>query len=142
MIEPIYLSIAGYKSIFSEQTVKISPLTILAGANSSGKSSFMQPLLLMKQTLEAPFDPGIFWLDGELIKLTNVNQIFSCYGNGKSINLLSVTIYQNNIYESYSYKKDKMGLSFDSVKIKQNNNDFFFTKKIIQYRHLLTVQSF
>ena len=41
-----------------EQTIEIRPLTLLAGANSSGKSSMMQPLLLLKQTLEAPYDPG------------------------------------------------------------------------------------
>jgi predicted ATPase len=51
--EPLYLSVAGYKSLYQKQTVKVVPLTILAGANSSGKSSFMQPFLLMKQTLEA-----------------------------------------------------------------------------------------
>ena len=40
------LSVAGFKSIFDEQTIEIRPLTLLAGANSSGKSSMMQPLLL------------------------------------------------------------------------------------------------
>ena len=48
------ISVCGYKSIKDECTIDIYPLTILAGANSSGKSSIIQPLLLMKQTLEAP----------------------------------------------------------------------------------------
>jgi len=52
------ISAAGYKSLAKEQTIEIRPLTILAGANSSGKSSIMQPLLLLKQTLEALYDPG------------------------------------------------------------------------------------
>ncbi len=47
------ISVAGFKSISTERTLQIRPLTILAGANSSGKSSMMQPLLLLKQTLEA-----------------------------------------------------------------------------------------
>ena len=47
------LSVAGFKSIFNEQAIEIRPLTLLAGANSSGKSSMMQPLLLLKQTMEA-----------------------------------------------------------------------------------------
>jgi len=132
MIEPIYLSISGYKSIFSEQTVKISPLTILAGANSSGKSSFMQPLLLMKQTTEAPFDPGIFLLDGELIKLTSINQIFSRYGDKKAASLLSVTLVENNTSESYGYKKSKSGLAFDNIKIKLKGTDeLVFTEDMI-----------
>ena len=52
------VTVAGYKSIYKEQSIEIKPLTILAGANSSGKSSIMQPLLLLKQTLEAGYDPG------------------------------------------------------------------------------------
>src|SRR5215218_6243205 len=31
--------------------VKLAPLTVLIGANSSGKSSFLSPLLLLKQSL-------------------------------------------------------------------------------------------
>ena len=48
--------VKGFKSIAEECEIDICPLTILAGANSSGKSSIMQPLLLLKQTLEAPYD--------------------------------------------------------------------------------------
>ncbi|MEO7022316.1 MAG: AAA family ATPase, partial [Ktedonobacteraceae bacterium] len=47
------ITISNFKSIIGEQSIDIKPLTILAGANSSGKSSMMQPLLLLKQTLEA-----------------------------------------------------------------------------------------
>jgi len=45
------ITIEGYKSIAEPRSIQIGGLTILAGANSSGKSSFMQPLLLMKQSL-------------------------------------------------------------------------------------------
>ena len=48
------ITVGGFKSINQEQDIEIRPLTILAGANSSGKSSMIQPLLLLKQTLEAP----------------------------------------------------------------------------------------
>lgn len=71
------ISVAGFKSISCEQTLYIAPLTILAGANSSGKSSMMQPLLLMKQTLEAPYDPGVFLLDGPNVRFTKSDQILS-----------------------------------------------------------------
>jgi recombinational DNA repair ATPase RecF len=52
------ITIEGFKSISQKQSIEIRPLTILAGANSSGKSSIMQPLLLLKQTLNASYDPG------------------------------------------------------------------------------------
>ena len=54
------ISVQGFKSLAKESRIEICPLTILAGANSSGKSSIMQPLLLMKQTLEASHDPDHF----------------------------------------------------------------------------------
>ena len=50
------ITVKGFKSIADECSIEIRPLTILAGANSSGKSSIMQPILMMKQTLEAPYD--------------------------------------------------------------------------------------
>ena len=71
------ITVGGYKSIAQEQSIEIRPLTILAGANSSGKSSIMQPLLLMKQTLEAPYDPGALRLDGPDVKVTSTSQLFS-----------------------------------------------------------------
>jgi len=71
------LSVEGFKSIDSEQSIEIRPLTILAGANSSGKSSMLQPLLLLKQTLEAAFDPGPLLLNGPHVKFTKLDQLIS-----------------------------------------------------------------
>ncbi len=71
------ISVRGFKSLYDECSIEIRPLTILAGANSSGKSSIMQPLLLMKQTLEAPFDPGPLLLNGPYLKFTYSQQLFS-----------------------------------------------------------------
>lgn len=47
------LSIDNFKSIAHIVDVNLSDLTVLAGANSSGKSSLIQGLLLLKQTLGA-----------------------------------------------------------------------------------------
>lgn len=71
------LWVRGYKSLFKKSSIQIRPLTILAGANSSGKSSMMQPLLLHKQTLEASYDPGPLLLDGSHVRFTSSDQFFS-----------------------------------------------------------------
>ena len=71
------ISVQGFKSIAVESRIEIRPLTILAGANSSGKSSIMQPLLLMKQTLEASYDPGPLLLNGPNVRFTSANQFIS-----------------------------------------------------------------
>src|SRR5437762_1141261 len=52
-------------------------LSILAGANSAGKSSLIQPLLLLKQTIEAPYDPGPLKLDGPNVEFTKAEEFFS-----------------------------------------------------------------
>ena len=71
------ISVQGFKSLANESPIEIRPLTILSGANSSGKSSIIQPLLLMKQTLEASYDPGPLLLNGPNVNFTSVNQFIS-----------------------------------------------------------------
>lgn len=81
------ITIEGFKSIRTERTLKLSALNILAGANSSGKSSFMQPLLLLKQTLEATYDPGPLLINGPNVKFTELSQIFSKSNNRKQLQI-------------------------------------------------------
>ncbi len=71
------ISVRGYKCLAKECNIEIRPLTILAGANSSGKSSAIQPLLLLKQTLEATYDPGALLLHGPNVRFTNAHQLLS-----------------------------------------------------------------
>ena len=71
------IAVSGFKSLAEECVIDIQPLTILAGANSSGKSSIMQPLLLLKQTLELEFDPGPLWLGGPNVQFTSAEQFLS-----------------------------------------------------------------
>jgi len=71
------IAVRGFKSICAEQVLAIRPLTVLAGANSSGKSSLMQPLLLLKQTLESAGDPGALLLDGQNVRFTMAEQVLS-----------------------------------------------------------------
>ena len=57
--------------------VNLRDLTVLAGPNSAGKSTVVQPLLLIKQTIEKPFDPGGLAIDGPLVKFTSTDQFLS-----------------------------------------------------------------
>jgi predicted ATPase len=81
------ITISGFKSIRAEKTLALSALNILAGANSAGKSSFMQPLLLLKQTLEATYDPGPLLINGPNVKFTEFAQIFSKPGARKPLRI-------------------------------------------------------
>jgi AAA15 family ATPase/GTPase len=44
-------SVENFKSIRDEANLDLAPLTIFAGANSSVKSSFIQSILLIAQSL-------------------------------------------------------------------------------------------
>jgi predicted ATPase len=117
----VKLSIAGYKSIAEQRTVEIGGLTILAGANSSGKSSFMQPLLLIKQTLENDFDAGALLLDGFNVKLSDSSQIRSKVpSNGQDC--FAVGLVDEDGEVSVSYQIDgKQGIAIREVYYKGTN---------------------
>jgi predicted ATPase len=71
------IRVQGYKSLV-DATLHVRPLTLLAGTNSSGKSSIMQPLLLIKQTMEAPYQPaGALVLDGAHVQAETAEELVS-----------------------------------------------------------------
>lgn len=84
------ISVAGYKSLVNKQRIEIRPLTILAGANSGGKSSIMQPVLLLKQTLDSPYDPGSLLLGGSNVRLTSAEQLLSKKSGSRAVKEFSV----------------------------------------------------
>ena len=69
------LAVQGYKSLRDRIEMDFGSLTVLAGANGSGKSSLMQPLLLLKQTFEAPYDPGGLLLSGPNVSFASAREM-------------------------------------------------------------------
>ncbi|HEY4324387.1 MAG TPA: AAA family ATPase [Mucilaginibacter sp.] len=55
---------SNFKSIGTLRNFELKPLTILTGVNSCGKSSFIQALLLLKQTVEIDSGKYSLYLDG------------------------------------------------------------------------------
>ena len=86
------IAVKGFKSIAEECEIDICPLTLLAGANSSGKSSIMQPLLMLKQTLEASYDPGPLLIDGPNVQFTEAAQFLSKLVGKKGVDSFQIGI--------------------------------------------------
>ena len=61
------LRIENFKAFAEEQRIPIRPITLLFGKNSSGKSSILQALLLLKQTLEEGDRPAVLLPKGKSI---------------------------------------------------------------------------
>ena len=108
------IAVKGFKSIAEECEIDIRPLTLLAGANSSGKSSIMQPLLMLKQTLEAPYDPGPLLIDGPNVQFTLAEQFLSTLTDGKRADSFQVRIETCDIFASDSvtttFRKGQQGI--------------------------------
>lgn len=84
--------VSGYKCILRKQGIEIRPLTVLAGANNTGKTSIMQPLLLLKQTLEETYDPGPILLSGPIVKLYSTKQVLSKRFDGTYVDRLRIGV--------------------------------------------------
>ena len=105
------IAVSGFKSLANECAIDIRPLTILAGANSSGKSSIMQPLLMLKQTLEAPYDPGPLLIDGPNVQFTLAEQFLSKLVGEERADRFQIRIETNeSISVKTTFRKGQKGI--------------------------------
>jgi predicted ATPase len=66
-----------FKSVYERTTLEMAPLTIFAGANSSGKSTLIQSLLLTAQTLQSPVQTRPVILNGHIVRLGAFDDVVS-----------------------------------------------------------------
>ncbi|MFC9919654.1 AAA family ATPase [Agromyces binzhouensis] len=111
----LWLTVEGYKTVRDPRTLRVAPLTIIAGVNSSGKSSFMQPFLMLKQTLDSAFDPGPLLLYGPNVKITDYAQLLS-RGKAKNdiVRRFTVGMRRGNQSRITTYAEKGQGLSVES----------------------------
>ncbi|WP_312199414.1 AAA family ATPase [Anaerospora hongkongensis] len=70
-------NLCNFKSVYEKTDLEFAPLTIFAGANSSGKTTFIQSLLLTAQTLQNPVVTRPIVLNGHILKLGAFDDIVS-----------------------------------------------------------------
>ncbi len=119
------IAVSGFKSLVEECTIDIWPLTILAGANSSGKSSIMQPLLMLKQTLEATYDPGPLLIEGPNVQFTSADQFLSKLVGEERADRFQIQIqtHKSNVSNAVqtTFRKGKNGIEI--VEMTKENLD-------------------
>ena len=84
----------NFKSIDEEKDLEFRPLTIFTGANSSGKSTILQSILLVTQTLQSPIASRSILLNGWFKKFGSYSDIVNRRDFNKNIKI-GFTI-QNN----------------------------------------------
>ena len=84
----------NFKSINKENDLEFRPLTIFTGANSSGKSTILQSILLVTQTLQSPIASRSILLNGWFKKFGSYSDVV--YKRDAEKNIRIGFILQNN----------------------------------------------
>lgn len=64
-----------FKAFEKHEPIRLAPLTIVAGVNSSGKSTLLQALLLLKQTIQADLNSEALALDGAYLQYSQLREM-------------------------------------------------------------------
>ena len=119
----------NFKSISNLTELSFGPLTILAGANSSGKSTILQSILLISQTLASRVSSRSVVLNGPIVKLGQFNDLKSVSNNEDSI-LIGWEISAINNDNDKDRKLTQLGPIFSMEKqLKQINSEMSFTAR-------------
>ena len=112
------IGIENFKAFGKMQRIPLKPITLLYGPNSSGKSSIIQILLLLKQTIEESGDDKIVLLPkGNLVDLGGYQEFINGHDDKKVFRLAVGFKYFNYCIESDFPgwdvgKTDSMSLEF------------------------------
>jgi len=98
-ISDLRYSIKNFKPINNESSMNIKPITVYCGVNSSGKSSIIQSLLLVSQSIFRQY----LSIGEERIKIP---QIFIFEGNKCHLQDYKNIIYENNLQNKLEFKWD------------------------------------
>ena len=132
--------VSNFKSIYGDVELKLGKLTVFAGANSSGKSTLIQSILLVTQTLNDQYRSQPVVLNGPFINLGRFDDIKSDGGDSNRItfawtcqpfpnssvgrSFLSRSSLRARFYETESYKIKEVSceIAFDAGGSKSPND--------------------
>lgn len=121
------LSIKNFKSISDWQELKLAPITLIYGPNSSGKSSLIQALLLLQQTMIKPNRNGGLVTNGVNIKLGNFPVVVNKHNVNEDIEL-RLAYYSEKRNRKLVEKFDR-SFEFSYSYCNGSNYNFSFLKK-------------
>jgi predicted ATPase len=111
------LTLENFKCFKSEKTFDFSRLTILTGANSSGKSSVIHAILMALQSEDFPYSLSP---NGSIIKLGDYKEIANQHDSNKVIQLGFK--FKNQLCKTY-WNQDEITQLPKFIKLESLNND-------------------
>ena len=140
--------LTNFKSIYKAD-LELAPLTILTGTNSSGKSAFIQSILLIAQTLRSYSVGKSLILNGDLVDIGHFDDILSynISNNGKrKYDPLGISFTCEHASKPYLFIDDNItrtyfNLVFDSFRKMKTNNIKNIANMVEHSRYHLEQQS-
>jgi len=128
--------LGNFKSVFELKELEFGELTILAGANSSGKSTILQSILLISQTLANHNEDKVLVLNGPIIQLGVFEDICSKNNLYDSIHIgFNISDFYSDSEWTIPNRNPKLGESIKQVDLevrfyedKQPDNQEFIDK--------------
>ena len=133
------ISLENFKAFKDLRNLKLKPITIITGTNSCGKSSLLQSILLMKQTIESKNISENFLLNGRFVHLGNFENIIHNKDINESVKIgISYNISKEEFNESYEgsfplffiFKHLLSKSAFDTSKAKYQINYYAHIKSL------------
>jgi predicted ATPase len=119
-------SIENFKSFLGRTDIDLAPISVFAGANSSGKSTIIQSILLLKQTIQyAPANRPLA-LNGPLLKLGTFDDVKNVTSEANYIGIswdLDVETWQH-AHGRYPYSPWGAGYYFGEQSITSVSAEF------------------
>jgi len=94
------LQIKGLRSLKNTGEIELKPITILLGQNSSGKSTYLRSLPLLKQSLESKNNEPLLWY-GDLVDFGSYDESICIASKNQGISF-KVEIEKNKSQKSFN----------------------------------------
>lgn len=119
------ISFENYKAFYEKQTMRLKPITILIGKNSSGKSSIAKLFTLLETSLKGDIDEPLLLKNNGVELGADFDNLFPDNKSG-AVTLNFQIIFENNLQIEVGLLKKVNGYGLDIFdwKYKDNNQEF------------------
>ena len=108
--------VENFKSLKTTGNIEVSPLTIFIGPNGTGKSSALQPLLFLSQTMANSRDDVGFLSNGKYIKIGNYFDFINAHDIKKKLKIFFDFDFKCRDCKEICYKDGK-GKRIENTKV-------------------------
>lgn len=116
------LQIKGLRSLQNTGDIELKPITILLGQNSSGKSTYLRSLPLIKQSLESKNNEPLLWY-GDLVDFGSYDESICAAAKEEGINF-KIEVERNNLKRVFGkINADKVSIEIQIDKFTKKDQD-------------------